>query len=194
MADRKLTIKQQRFVDAIAVHGNATKAAEDAGYSPKTAAAIGCENLRKPKIAAAIRKAAEERSKRIQITADQVQLQLARISLADIRDLFTWNAECVAFVPSIDLTDDQAAAIQSVEAETLHYTDKDGGRTTKIKLKLRTEPKVRALELLAKRFGMLTDRRAEEFGGEPIQIVEIAHSEPSTNGKPHAAEIRISGG
>lgn len=50
---KKLTAKQQRFVDAY--DGNAHKAAIAAGYSEKTADAIGRENLRKPTIMAAIK-------------------------------------------------------------------------------------------------------------------------------------------
>ncbi len=47
-----LTHKQRAFVAAYA--GNATEAAKKAGYSQKTAAAIGPENLKKPKILKAI--------------------------------------------------------------------------------------------------------------------------------------------
>lgn len=50
----KLTTKQRRFVDAY--DGNATQAAIAAGYSPKTARAIGKENLTKPLILAEIRR------------------------------------------------------------------------------------------------------------------------------------------
>ncbi len=50
----KLTLKQQRFVDAF--DGNATAAARAAGYKGDdvTLATVGAENLRKPQIAAAI--------------------------------------------------------------------------------------------------------------------------------------------
>ena len=46
----KLTIKQQKFVDEYLICGNATQAAIKAGYSKKTAQAIGAENLSKPLI------------------------------------------------------------------------------------------------------------------------------------------------
>lgn len=52
-----LTAKQRRFVDEFSVDLNATRAAIRAGYSEKTAAAIGNENLRKPQIAEAIEEA-----------------------------------------------------------------------------------------------------------------------------------------
>ena len=47
-----LTMKMQAFVEAYC--GNATEAALKAGYSPRTAAFIGAENLKKPQIKEAI--------------------------------------------------------------------------------------------------------------------------------------------
>ena len=46
-----LTDKQERFCLEYVVDFNATEAAKRAGYSAKTAHAIGWENLRKPEIA-----------------------------------------------------------------------------------------------------------------------------------------------
>lgn len=47
-----LTTKMRAFVEAYC--GNATEAALKAGYSPRTAAFIGAENLKKPQIKEAI--------------------------------------------------------------------------------------------------------------------------------------------
>lgn len=49
-----LTPKQERFVAEYLVDLNATQAAIRAGYSVKTATAIGSENLTKPDIASAV--------------------------------------------------------------------------------------------------------------------------------------------
>jgi len=49
-----LTDKQRRFVQEYLIDSNATQAAIRAGYSKKTAHAIGQENLRKPMIAEAV--------------------------------------------------------------------------------------------------------------------------------------------
>jgi phage terminase small subunit len=52
----KLTAKQEAFVREYAANGgNATQAAIAAGYSPKVAAEVGSENLRKPQIVDAIK-------------------------------------------------------------------------------------------------------------------------------------------
>lgn len=61
-----LTPKQQRFVEEYLVDFNATQAAIRAGYSAKTAPAIGCENLTKPNITEAL----AERAKRLTEEAD----------------------------------------------------------------------------------------------------------------------------
>jgi phage terminase small subunit len=56
----RLTEKQRRFVDFFVETANATEAAIRAGYSKRTAAQTGSENLRKPHIAAAIEKRNKE--------------------------------------------------------------------------------------------------------------------------------------
>lgn len=69
---KKLTPKQQRFVDEYLIDLNATQAAIRAGYSAKTAQQTGSENLLKPVIADAVAKAQAERSERTEISQDYV--------------------------------------------------------------------------------------------------------------------------
>ena len=45
-----LTGKQKRFCEEYVIDWNATRAAKVAGYSEKTAGAMGAENLTKPEI------------------------------------------------------------------------------------------------------------------------------------------------
>lgn len=82
-----LTAKQQLFVKEYLVDLNATQAAIRAGYSAKTAEAIGHENLRKPKIAEAIEAARNKRAERTEITADMVLQRWWDIATADPNDL-----------------------------------------------------------------------------------------------------------
>ena len=67
-----LTPKQQTFVAEYLKDLNATQAAVRAGYSEKTARLIGCENLTKPDIAAAIQSQMDKRAQRTEITQDYV--------------------------------------------------------------------------------------------------------------------------
>ena len=82
-----MTKKQKRFIEEYLIDLNATQAAIRAGYSPKTAKDIGCENLAKPNISDAIDKAMAERSRRTGINQDRILLELARIGLAKITDV-----------------------------------------------------------------------------------------------------------
>ena len=64
--------RQRRFVAEYLIDLNATQAAIRAGYSPKTAGAIGFEHLKKPEIGAAIREAQLQRAERTEVTQDYV--------------------------------------------------------------------------------------------------------------------------
>ena len=67
-----LTAKQQRFVEEYLIDLNATQAAIRAGYSKKTAAVIGAQNLIKLNIQKAIQEAQNKRSERTEITQEYV--------------------------------------------------------------------------------------------------------------------------
>lgn len=74
-----LTPKQERFVAEYLIDLNASAAARRAGYSERTADAIGRENLGKPTIASAIaagRAAVAERAKR---SVDDVMADIAKV-------------------------------------------------------------------------------------------------------------------
>ncbi|HEX7048642.1 MAG TPA: terminase small subunit [Longimicrobiales bacterium] len=68
----KLTAKQRRFIEEYCVDFNATQAAIRAGYSKRTAYAIGAENLRKPQI----REAIEQRLKELSMSAAEATRRL----------------------------------------------------------------------------------------------------------------------
>lgn len=69
---RTLTVRQKRFIDAYALCGNVSEAARRAGYSAKTAAQMGHENLRKPDIAAAIALRQAVYASELQIAKDDI--------------------------------------------------------------------------------------------------------------------------
>ena len=87
----KLTPKQQRFVDEYLVDLNATQAAKRAGYSEKTAAITGFENLQKPNIQAALQDGLEKRQKRTLITQDQIITEIREIA-QEARDAQQFSA------------------------------------------------------------------------------------------------------
>lgn len=69
---KKLTPKQQRFVEEYLIDLNATQAAIRAGYSEKTAGAVGHENLKKPEIQDSLKDAIEKRSEESGLTVEKI--------------------------------------------------------------------------------------------------------------------------
>lgn len=93
MAD-KLTPKQEMFIKEYLVDLNATQAAIRAGYKENTSAAIGAENLIKPKIKEEIDKALAERSERTEIKADDVLRYWHDIATADPNEIIHLRRVC----------------------------------------------------------------------------------------------------
>jgi phage terminase small subunit len=75
---RKLTAKQQRFVEEYLIDLDATQAATRAGYSPKTAGQQGYQLLQKTSIKEMLAKLSKQRSDETGITAEWVLAEAAR--------------------------------------------------------------------------------------------------------------------
>lgn len=75
---RKLSPKEQAFVEEYPKDFNASAAARRAGYSERTANRIGPRQLSKVVIQAALRERLEARRKRVQVEADHVLAGLLR--------------------------------------------------------------------------------------------------------------------
>lgn len=80
MGRQKLTERQRRFVEEFALNGNATQAAIRAGFSEKAARGQGARLLADANIALAIRQRRQAASKRIEISADRVLNEYAKMA------------------------------------------------------------------------------------------------------------------
>ena len=76
MSEKKLNDRQERFCREYVIDYNATKAAIRAGYSKKTAGAMGHENLKKPEILARVREMQEEQRQALAISEDFIISEL----------------------------------------------------------------------------------------------------------------------
>ena len=93
----KLTPKQQRFIDEYLIDLNATQAAIRAGYSPRTARAIACENLAKPDIQEAIAEAKRERSEVRQWLLPECRVDVVDLTRVNVPQLS--NERFVSILP-----------------------------------------------------------------------------------------------
>jgi phage terminase small subunit len=74
-----VTARQKRFVQEYLLDLNASQAAVRAGYSVRTAGEQGYENLKKPEIQMAIKKAVAARNERTELTQDWVIARLLEV-------------------------------------------------------------------------------------------------------------------
>ena len=141
---------------------NATQAAIRAGYSPDSARDIGCENLTKPNIKAAIDRAMAERSRRTGINQDRVIQEIAKLAFLNPVDVIDMDEATVRG----EAHRDDTACIASVKVKNIP-TD-DGAITER---EVKTYDKLKALELLGKHLGMFTDR-VKVDGGVPVVLYD----------------------
>ena len=126
-----LTPKQARFVEEYLIDFNATQAAIRAGYSKKTAGAIGSENLQKPEIIKALAQGSNEVIEQCGLSKERVIQELSRLALGDVRKLYSPNG---SLKPIHELDDDTAAMIGGIEVVEIGNEDGVVGRTKKVKL------------------------------------------------------------
>lgn len=154
----ELTPKQQQFCVEYLSDLNATKAAERAGYSPKTAAEQASRLLTKVKVQSEIAALRDSRAAASTVTVQRVLREFGRIGFADPRRLLDEHGNPK---PLHELDDDIAAAIASVELETVTKPGPRGKQVITTRLaKVRLVPKNPALESIAKHLGMFNPELA----------------------------------
>jgi phage terminase small subunit len=144
----KLTPKQQRFADEYLIDLNQTQAAIRAGYSVKTATEQASRLLTNVNISAYISERMAEHSARTGVNQERIIRELARIAFLDPTQLVNMDsAEILA-----DTSVDDRAAIASVKVKTM------SGDVEMIEREVKFADKIKALELLGKRYAMWTDK------------------------------------
>lgn len=149
-----LTPKLKRFCEEFAIDFNATKAAERAGYSKKSAYSIGHENLKKPEVQEYLSTIFAKTSSKLEITRERVMLEMGRIAFSDIRKVFDTNG---ALKPMHELDEDTAAALAGIDTDELFAGTGDERKNIGYSRKVKLWAKDKALEMLAKHFKIYSD-------------------------------------
>lgn len=88
VVDVALTQKQKRFCEEYIKTANASASAVAAGYSKKTAGAIGAENLKKPQIAAYIKKRIDEQDATLVADSNEILKFYTAVMRGEVKDQF----------------------------------------------------------------------------------------------------------
>lgn len=92
VVDLTLTQKQKRFCEEYIKTTNASAAAVAAGYSKKTAGAIGAENLKKPQISAYIKKRLDEQDAALVADSNEILKFYTAVMRGEVKDQFGLDA------------------------------------------------------------------------------------------------------
>ncbi len=105
--EKKLTDKQEAFINEYLIDLNATRAAIAAGYSEATAKEMGYENLTKPHIMGKIKEVLGERA----LASEEVLARLSEIARFDVGDYLDDNG----FIDSVKLKKNGSKFIKKIK-------------------------------------------------------------------------------
>jgi phage terminase small subunit len=173
----ELNQKQELFIAEYLVDRNATRAYKAAGYSENGASVGASKLLANAKVQARIAEIHDKRLKNLDITAERVLSELAKIGFANMLDYLRFGEGGNTTVDLAKLTYDQGAAIQEVTIE--EFMERTGPGKEDVERVKRTKfkigDKLRALEMLGRHLKLFTEK-VEVTGknGGPIEAQPAA--------------------
>lgn len=169
MPERPLNPRQKTFVAEYLIDLNATQAARRAGYRSKRAQKTGSRLLQRRDVRSAIAEAQAQRLAKLDMDADAVLTELARIARASVLDYMRVGEDGEPIIDLSRLNPDNAAAIANVTVD--RFKGADGADKSQIRrVKISFHNKVAALHELARHFGLAR----EHVGRENEDIPEPA--------------------
>ncbi len=143
------------FVAEYLIDLNATRAAIAAGYSPKTASQQGSRLLKNVKVFTEIARKTKERIARLEITADNVLHELAKLAFFDPRKLFNPDGSAKHIA---ELDDDTAMALTDFEMIKQFEGSGDNRKHVGYLKKFKFADRGQNLERLGRILGMFNER------------------------------------
>jgi phage terminase small subunit len=169
---KKLTKKQELFVAEYLVDLNATRAAISAGYSVKSADCQASQLLANPKVSEAIAAKHGKRLSSLEITADRVLQEIAKLAFCDPANFFEADGSLRHIQ---DLDQNTRMAIAGLEVAELFEGTGEQKHCYGLLKKIKIADKRSSLELLGKHLKLFSDA-AQGINGK--LVVEFITSIP----------------
>ena len=154
----KLTDKQERFCYEYCIDFNATQAAIRAGYSERSAAEIGRQNLMKLEIQTRIKEMQTNLSETAGISALKVINEHAKIAFSGISKLKDGWMTLKDFK---SLTEDEKACIQEIQTKEARRSDGGDGIIVEEWVKLKLYDKQKSLDSISNLLGFNAPTKSE---------------------------------
>lgn len=154
----KLTDKQERFCYEYCIDFNATQAAIRAGYSERSAAEIGRQNLMKLEIQTRIKEMQTNLSETAGISALKVINEHAKIAFSGISKLKDGWMTLKDFK---SLTEDEKSCIQEIQTKEARRSDGGDGTIIEEWVKLKLYDKQKSLDSISNLLGFNAPTKSE---------------------------------
>lgn len=165
---KKSAIRQELFAREYVIDLNGTRAAIAAGYSEKGADVTGSRLLDNPRVQRIITRLISARAAKAEMSALQIDQELERLVRANMKDYGNPSS-----LDMDSITREQAAAIQEWSEDTTGGSG-DGERKLILRTRLKLTDKLRAIELLYRRRGLITDKSNVSVTGDAELVAALA--------------------
>ena len=165
---KELSEQQKKFCREYIVDYHGTNAAIRTGYSPTSASMMGSRLLKKRMIKEEIDRLLKKQVKRTEVSSDRIINELAGIAFGNLKDFEKAILENNLDELLSKLTREQATFISTITQRELQ----GGNKQTTIKF----HDKIKALELLCKHKGLLTEKIQIENKDKGVSIDDLGLS------------------
>lgn len=155
MEERKMTKKQQHFIDAYLETGNAAAAAREAGYSRKNARIIGWQLARKPHIRRILARRLQELEEKRIAEAREVLIRLTAIMRGETLEPVT---------VAVGIGPGRSRAVTLWKRPSVH-------------------DQIRAAEALMRRYGLAMSDLEQEERRARVEAIRRRHRRPASHGE-----------
>lgn len=168
-----LNAREARFCAEYLIDANGTQAAIRAGYAPKAAGQQAADILKRPRVREYLEKLGAEQKKRLEVTADRILQEIAKVGLADPSRYLIVGEDGELRADFSRMTPYDLAAVSSVEFEFPKVSaaakkakagkGRRSGPATKVDLpiarvsRIKTWDKMAALNMLGRSQGVFSD-------------------------------------
>ena len=171
--NKKLTAKEEKFCQEYVMWLNATKAAVNAGYSKKTAATIGCQNLIKLNIKKRIEYLKNNLAESSGISALRISKEHEKIAFMDSGQIRSGWMTLKYFE---ELSESQKACIQEVTTKQTKRIINDGDVIDEEWVKIKLYDKQKSLDSLSRMLGYdapVKIASTDSLGNDIVDVVEF---------------------
>lgn len=175
---KNLSPRKTQFPKQYVIDHNATKAAERAGYSVKTAYSIGQRLLKDVEVSAEIERLDAKLTAKVEVDQEQVLYEYKLIGFSSIDDYFTIdeNTGELRLKSFADMPKNASRAIESIQQDRIIKESADGKQmVVHDRVKIKLWKKTEALEMIARHTGGFVETKKQETEVKVSQTFKHYH-------------------